>query len=79
MKKIFTIISIISAIFLISAFDGKKETAKNHEIFQFERDSFLIFPVLNNGEPLKVGEKKYADDHILVKFKEKANIQSVMD
>lgn len=78
MKKIFTIISIISIIFLINAFDGRKESARNSEIFQFGRDSSLIFPVLNNGEPLKGGDKKYADDHILVKFKEKARIQQVM-
>ncbi len=79
MKKILTIISIISIIFFISAFDGKKESAKSSEIFQFERNGSLIFPVLNNGEPLKGGEKKYADDHILVKFKEKARIQQAMD
>ncbi len=75
MKKI---LSIISIIFLISAFDGRKEPAKDFEIAKFEKESLLLFPVINNGEPLKIGDKKYSDEHILVKFKEKADIQQAM-
>jgi subtilisin family serine protease len=79
MKKILTIISIVSIFFLFIAFDGKKETERSFETFKHQQEIFYSFPVVNNGEPLRTGEKKYADDHILVKFKEKANIQSFMD
>lgn len=79
MKKILTIISIISILFLIYAFDEKKESAKGLEIPKITMETPLTLPVINNGEPLKSGEKKYAEDHILVKFKERANIQSVME
>lgn len=74
MKRILTIISVITIFFLINAFNGRNDL----KIFKFEAESLSSFPVVNYGEPLKIGDKKYADDHILVKFKEKANIQQAL-
>lgn len=79
MKKILTIISIVSILFFAIAFDGKKEKRKDFDSSKFQNENSLFFPVVNNGEPLKRGERKYAEDHILVKFKEKANIKGALE
>ncbi len=70
MKKFLILISLFLIFLSIPAFEGKRAEREN--------DSAPIY-VVNDGIPLKTGEKKYADDRIIVKFQEKAKAQQMLD
>ncbi|MGQ9617887.1 MAG: S8 family peptidase [Candidatus Aminicenantia bacterium] len=78
MKKNLMIIFILSIFIFLSALYQKKASLKDYEKTDFKHLSLEFLPVVNDGIPIKPGDKKYADDHILVKFKERANSQQLI-
>lgn len=73
-SKIFLFISILFVFFFSSSFDYprfRKQKPARARMFRHE------IPLINNGQPFKAGERRYASDRILVKFKPTLSTQTI--
>jgi hypothetical protein len=72
-SNIFLLVSIIFVFFFSSSFDFprfRKERPNHQRMHRYQIHS------LNNGQPFKAGDREYAPDRVIVKFKPTLSIQS---
>jgi len=65
-SKIFLLVSILFVFFFSSSFDHPRFRKQKPGLARILRHKIHI---INNGQPFKTGEKRYAPDRVLVKFK----------
>ena len=73
-SKILLLVSIIFVFFLSSSFDFPRFRKEKPSHLRMHR--YNILP-LNNGQPFRIGERRYAPDRVIVKFKPTLSIQSI--
>jgi subtilisin family serine protease len=73
-SKILLLVSIIFVFFFSSSFDLPRHPKQRPDHLRMNRFRILS---INDGQPFKTGEKHYAADRILVKFRPSMSIQSI--
>ena len=73
-SKILLFVSTILVFILFSSFDFPRFRRERNQHVRFNRHHIHS---LNSGQPLKSGNRRYADDRVIVKFKPTLSIQSI--